>query len=466
MPRTLAELPSGSRITDYVSLGVLAKTFPSRKVQTILRKAGKASIRERDMPAHVVVYYVIALALYMQSSCREVLRCLLEGVQWLAGPASTIKVTGRAGISQARKRIGYEPLKQLHDEVVEPIATRQTRGAWYRSWRLVSLDGSTLDVADTAVNSAEFGRASGLRGAAGFPQIRFVSLIENGTHVLFASQMDGYSVAEHALAKRVIPGSSAGMLCLADCLFTGYSLWNQARSTGAGLLWRVGRTFLLSPEKLLPDGSWLSYLYPSVQDRRRKQKGILVRVIEYRLEGVADAPPSYRLITTILDHEKAPAEELAALYHERWEIGVSSQGHIVQSVQDRPRPKDSGLVAGEASWRASKTTEPSDNILGKECAQRTRLQRTVNADVASLHESPVAETVDNVRKQQGLAETSPTRRLSPAGYQRRHGVKEDVETGETLGARRRKLVEETTAITVSGKCSHRHQGGGSGRSVR
>ena len=144
---------------------------------------------------------------------------------------------------------------------------------------------------------------------------------------------------------------------------------------------------------------------------------------------------------------------------------MSSQGHIVQSVQDRPRSKDSGLVAGEAPWRESKTAEPSDNILGKECAQRTRLQRTVNADVASLHESPVAETVYNVRKQQGLAETSPIRQLSPAGYQRRHGVKDDVETGEALGARRRNLVEEMPAITASGKCGHRRQGDGSGRST-
>jgi len=156
---------------------------------------------------------------------------------------------------------------------------------------------------------------------------------------------------------------------------------------------------------------------------------------------------------------------IAAIYKDRWEIGVSSQGHIVQSVKDRPRSKDSGLVAWEASWRESKTTEPSDNMLGKEYAQRTRLQRTVNADVASLHESPVAETVDNARKQQGLAETSPIRQLSPAGYQRRHGVKEDVETGEALGARRRNLVEEMPAITASGKCWHRHQGGGSGRST-
>jgi len=146
------------------------------------------------------------------------------------------------------------------------------------------------------------------------------------------------------------------------------------------------------------------------------------------------------------------ATTIAAIYKDRWQVGVSSQGHIVQSVRDRPRPKDSGLVAGEAPWRESKTAEPSDNMLGKERAQRTRLQRAVNVDVASLHELPVAETVYNARKQQGLAETSPMRQISPAGYQRRHGVKEDVETGEALGARRRNLVEEMPAITVSGKC--------------
>ena len=150
---------------------------------------------------------------------------------------------------------------------------------------------------------------------------------------------------------------------------------------------------------------------------------------------------------------------------ERCDVGVSRQGHINQSVKVRPRSRDSDLVAGEAPWSESKTVKPSDNMLRKEHAQLTRLQRTVNADVASLHATPVAETVYNVRKQQGLTETSPMRQLSPAGYQRRHGEKEDVSTGEALGARRRNLVEEVTAITASGKCRRRHQGGGSGRST-
>jgi hypothetical protein len=192
------------------------------------------------------------------------------------------------------------------------------------------------------------------------------------------------------------------------------------------------------------------------------------REIVRKAAHLLDPKSPYRqcldMVIAIAEKGARPSEIFNAV-EDRWHIGVSSQGHIVQSVEDRPRPKDSGLVAGEASWRESKTVEPSDNILGKECAQRTRLQRAVNADVASLHESPVAETVDNARKQQGLAETSPARQPSPAGYQRRHGVKDDVETGETLGARRRNLVEEMPAITVSGKCGHRRQGDGSGRST-
>ena len=144
MARTLAELPAGSRITDYISLGVIAKFFPVEKIHDVLEQTNRASVRERDLPAHVVVYYVIALALYMRSSYREVLRCLLEGVQWLLDPSAKVKVAGKSGISQARSRLGVEPVKKLYDTVVAPIAEKRTQGAWYRQWRLVSLDGQHL----------------------------------------------------------------------------------------------------------------------------------------------------------------------------------------------------------------------------------------------------------------------------------------------------------------------------------
>jgi hypothetical protein len=320
MARTLAELPKGSRISDYISLGVIAKTFPVEKIQAVLAATGKASRRQRDLPAHVVVYYVIALALYMHSSYREVLRCLLEGIQWLMEPGAKVRVTGNSGISQARSRLGASPVRQLHDELVQPIAVAQTKGAWYRQWRLVSVDGSTLDIADEKRNEAAYGRPGASRGGSAYPQVRFVSLVEGGTRVLFGTRMGSYDTSEIALAHEVIPGLRKEMLCLADRNFFSFQLWKKARATGAAQLWRVRKNLRLPCEKRLSDGSYLSRIYPSDRDRRRNTNGVVVRVVEYRLEGVEDSEPIYRLLTTILDHEKAPAEELAALYHERWEI--------------------------------------------------------------------------------------------------------------------------------------------------
>jgi Insertion element 4 transposase N-terminal/Transposase DDE domain len=318
--RTVAELPPGARITDYISLGVITKTFPLSAIAPVLSKTGKASVRERDLPAQVVVYYVIALALYMQSSYREVLRCLLEGVQWLRDPSVGLRVAGKSGISQARTRLGWEPLRQLHDDLVKPVAVRRTRGAWYRSWRLVSLDGSTLDVADEKANEDAFPRPGASRGSSAYPQIRFVSLVENGTHVLFGSHMDGCRTGEITLAKSVLPALHKGMLCLADRNFFGFQLWNQASLTGADLLWRMKKNMRMACEKHLPDGSYLSYVYPSERDWRHKTNGQVLRVIDYCLEAIEGSEPIYRLATTILDPDKAPASELAALYHERWEI--------------------------------------------------------------------------------------------------------------------------------------------------
>ena len=320
MARTVASLPAGSRITDYISLGVIAKYFPREKVHAVLEQTGRASVRQRDLPAHVVVYYVIALALYMRSSYREVLRCLLEGVQWLLDPSTLVKVAGKSGISQARSRLGAEPVQTLYEAMVVPVAEKQTKGAWYRQWRLVSLDGSTLDVADTKENEKALGRPGASRGNAAFPKIRFVALLESGTHVLWAARMDKYSTDELTLAEEVVPALQKGMLCLADRFFPSHKLWQKAAATGADLLWRTRQNARLEIDQRLPDGSYLSRIYPSTSDRRKERKAIVVRVIDYRLDKVPDAEPIYRLITTIVDHTLAPAKELAALYHERWEI--------------------------------------------------------------------------------------------------------------------------------------------------
>lgn len=312
-------LPAGIRLSDHISLGVITRTFSIEEVRQVLAETGKASERERDLPAHVMVYYAIALALYMTASTREVLRCLLEGLRWLWG-AEAVRVAGKSGISQARTRLGEAPLRRLCERVVRPIATPATKGAWYRAWRLVSLDGSCLDVADTEANGAAFGRPGASRGESAFPQLRFVALVENGTHVLFGARLGGFREGETTLAHAALPALRPGMLCLADRQFFGHALWQEAAATGADLLWRVKRNVRLPREAVLGDGSYLTTIYPSEKDRRHRAKGTRVRAVEYRLEGVADAEPLYRLVTTILDPAQAPAADLAALYHERWEI--------------------------------------------------------------------------------------------------------------------------------------------------
>jgi hypothetical protein len=323
MARTVATLPAGIRITDYISVGVITTLFPADKVREVLRQTNRESVRERDLPAHVVVYFVMALGLYMRASAREVLRCLLEGVQWLLDPSAKVRVVGDSGISQARSRLGAEPVKKLYEVVVGPIALQQTKGAWYEKWRLVSLDGSTLDVADTADNDKAFGRPGSGRGTSAFPKVRFVALLECGTHVLWGAQVDKYATGEVTLANTVVESLRPEMLCLADRLFFSYKLWQKAASTGADLLWRVKRDMRLEMEKRLPDGSYLSHVYATSSDRRNRRNAIAVRVIEYRLKGIKGSESLYRLVTTILDHRQAPAQALAALYHERWEIETS-----------------------------------------------------------------------------------------------------------------------------------------------
>ena len=279
MARAPAGLPAGIRVSDHISLGVIARTFPLEEVRRVLAETGRASERERDLPAHVMVYYAIALALYTASGTREVLRCLLEGLRWLWG-AEAVRVAGKSGISQARARLGEAPLRRLYERLVRPVATPATKGARYREWRLVSLDGSCLEVADTTENATAFGRPGGGRGEGAFPQVRFVALVENGTHVLFGTRLGAFADGETTLAHEAVPALRPGMLCLADRQFFGHALWREAAATGADLLWRVKRNLRLPREVRLADGSFLSTVYPSEKDRRHRTAGVRVRVVE------------------------------------------------------------------------------------------------------------------------------------------------------------------------------------------
>jgi hypothetical protein len=317
MARTSMTMSSGGKIAEHMSVGILARIYRLEQISGILEKMGQQSQRVRDLPREVLVYYIIALGLYMAVSTGEVLRCLVEGMQWLGG--GKLRIAGKTGISKARTRLGAAPMKTLWEESARLLSKDGEASSFYRGLRIMAIDGSTLDVPDTKENLAHFGKPNSGRGEGAYPQMRFVSLCECGTHTIYAVRTGTYRSAEGALGAELMSYLKPGMLCLADRLYTSYCLWQKASSTGAQLLWRTKRNALLPAEKVLEDGSYLSRIYPSPTSRQHKKDGILVRVIDYQLEGLEEEP-LYRLITTLIDPKDAPAKELAALYSQRWEI--------------------------------------------------------------------------------------------------------------------------------------------------
>lgn len=302
-------------VAPVIDLGSMSSAFPLGDVERILEETNRSSRRKRKLPAYVMTYYVIALGLLSSMGTREVLRHLLDRFRerrsWRGELAS------EAAITKARQRLGVEPLRKLYETFVRPIATRAIKSAWYRQWRVVSLDGTTLCTLDTPENDKRFGRPPASRGRSAWPQLRLVALLENGTRVLFAAALDAYRVAETTLVRRIVGRLEDGMLCLADRGIYSYSLWTAAAATGAELLWRVQKGIGLPEVQRLADGSYLSEIRP--QGRGRKRDSIVVRVVSFTitLKGRSER---YRLITTILDPLQAPALELAHLYAARWTI--------------------------------------------------------------------------------------------------------------------------------------------------
>lgn len=321
MARTSKLRHEGDRLTDLINIGVLTSRFPLEQVRRVLDETGRASLRQRDLPAHVMVYYVIAMGLYRSEGMREVLRVLLEGLRVILGLGVRVEPAGKSGISQARRRLGEEPLRRLYEEVVTPLAGTDTRGAFYRGWRTIALDGTTLEVPDTQANQVAFGRpVSPSGGQSAFPLVRVVGLVEVGTRVIFGAALGEYETGEVTLARAVVTHLRPGMLCLADRYFPGYPLWRQATQTGADLVWRVRQVIKFPVQERYADGSFRSHFRPSVRKGEPKGGPIPVRVIDYEVQGPERKEETIRLITSILDPEAAPAAELAALYHERWEF--------------------------------------------------------------------------------------------------------------------------------------------------
>ena len=320
MARTRKALAAQVDVAHLISAGVLASVCPRALIEEVLADTGKASQRERLLPAPAVVYYVMALALWREAPLEEVLRVVCEGLQWLGGGEAGAVQASKSAISQARTRLGSEVMRRLAERVLRPLAASGAPGAWYRGFRVMALDGSCLDVADEAANATFFGYPGASRGETAFPQARVLGLVECGTHAVVAASLAPYRRSEQSLAAELLPAKlTADMLVLADRNFYGFKLWQSACASGAKLVWRVKSSLGLPVQQALPDGSYLSTVFDSAD--RARCSGQTVRVIDYALQGLATpGQDRYRLVTNLLDPQAAPALELAALYHERWEI--------------------------------------------------------------------------------------------------------------------------------------------------
>lgn len=323
------------RLTDKISFGVLAEVVPRDLIEEVLNETGKREKRSRLLPAHVVVRFCQAMCLFFDDDYEEVMRKLVGSLQGMESWSDSWQVPTTSAISQARGRLGSEPLHELFERVAVPVAGYGTKGAWLRSRRLMTMDGSTLDIADSKENAEAFGRSQEGKNPSAYPCVRIVGLAECGSRAIIDAALGGARIGEQTLAADLVRSFQPGMLVMADRNFYSYSAWQKASQTGADVLWRVQSSLKLPVVTALPDGSYLSVVFRhGLRDYHRRElieavragrpvpaaQAIVVRVIDYQVpdrEGNGKHE-IIRLITSVLDPHDIPAIELAAAYHDRW----------------------------------------------------------------------------------------------------------------------------------------------------
>jgi hypothetical protein len=338
MARTKAVLGAGARLSDFLSASLFARVVPADVVHSVLDKHGCNSQRVRSFPAVAGVYYCMALSLYPEAAYEEVFAVVAQGLAWASGAPQPALVT-KSSISGLRSRIGSAPLAELVERCCGPLANaRDHPQAFYAGLRLVAIDGSCFELPDEADNVEAFGypgSRTSVAGHASYPQARCAVLVECATHAILGANLGPYRTGEWELCRALLPRMGSGMLCMADRGFDGYENWCEAKATGTDLLWRCRSGRQLPVDQLLDDGSFLSSIRPTGVGRAKADEGaVTLRVIEYALPGLDDAQPRYRLLTTLLDPKQAPSMELAALYHQRWEIESvfdELKTHLLQS---------------------------------------------------------------------------------------------------------------------------------------
>lgn len=350
MARTKAMLGSGARLSDFLSASLLARVFPSEAVHAALDAHGRNSKRTRRFPAVAGVYYCMALNLYPEAAYEEVFMALTQGLAWASGVAQAPRVA-KSSISALRSRVGYEPLQELMRHHCKPLARIDAHPeAFYAGLRVVAIDGSNFELPDEEENVTAFGYPGSRTGHAAYPQAQCVVLVECATHAVLAANIGDYRSTEWKLCGPLLADMDSTMLCLADRGFRGIEHWRAAQASGAQLLWRTAINQQLPVHKSLPDHSFISALYPSKGSRSEQHANALaVRVIEYSLPAADGSNTRYRLITTLMDPQAAPALELAALYHQRWQVESVFDELKTHQLQSRRvfRSKTAELVRQE-----------------------------------------------------------------------------------------------------------------------
>jgi len=313
---------SDRRLSDLVSVGLLTRVFPPDLVDEVVAECGRTEQRHRSLPARVMAYFAIGLALHADGSYDEVMALMTEGLAWAEseGEAEPPVLPSKSAIFQARVRLGAEPLRALFERVARPLATESTPGAWLAGRRLVSIDGTTFDVADSDVNNAFFGRPGVMKGErSAFPQARMVALAECATHAIFDAEIGAYTTSEPAMSKLLLDRLEPGMVLTADRGFMSFDAWKQAVATGADLIWRAKSNVKPRRIETLSDGSWLAEMRKN--NSKLDTEHVVIRVVEYTIDdGSGTEMGPFRLFTTLLDPTEVSAVELADSYRQRWEI--------------------------------------------------------------------------------------------------------------------------------------------------
>jgi hypothetical protein len=329
------------------SLEALARYIPPTLVAKVLKRTGRSGQRHRRLPAPAVVWLVIAIGLWGDRDIPAIWRQVEGTLRNLLRAAGLGKPPGKSALSKARSRLGARPLRQLFLAVSRPLAQRTTRGAFYHGLRLMIIDGQKLLLPDTVANRKAFGKQTTRRFgrvvSAGYPQVHLIRLLEAGTHLTVELLVKPFKKHEYPLAGALLNKARPNDLILWDRGFYGYGLLRQAIDTGRYVLGRVSNAVVFDVVQTLADGSFLARVYPSRQARRRRENGLLVRVIAYSFRD-PNRPghgQRHRLVTTLLNAQEYPAQELVVLYHQRWEIEIDND-EITTHQLNRPVELRSG----------------------------------------------------------------------------------------------------------------------------